>query len=82
MARDVSDAVRGIAQEIERYLEQHPNAADSAEGIQRWWLSKALAATQFADVQAACERLVRGGLLRKEVVPDGRAIYRATRKSI
>ena len=29
----------GIADAIERYLTQHPEAADSVEGISTWWLS-------------------------------------------
>jgi hypothetical protein len=27
-----------IADQIERYLKEHPNAADTVEGITKWWL--------------------------------------------
>lgn len=30
--------VRQIADQITRYLQNHPNAADTIEGIAKWWL--------------------------------------------
>lgn len=30
--------VRQVADLIENYLDNHPNAADTAEGIAKWWL--------------------------------------------
>ncbi|MCJ7603252.1 MAG: hypothetical protein MUO63_17355 [Desulfobulbaceae bacterium] len=32
--------IEHIAQEIERYLQTRPNAADSLEGITKWWLTR------------------------------------------
>ena len=57
------EVVRAIAAEIERYLLQHPDAADSAAGIQAWWLSPLLAAESEAAVLAALEQLEAGGVV-------------------
>ena len=35
---DESASVGNIAQEILRYLERHPDAKDTLEGIAQWWL--------------------------------------------
>jgi len=32
--------IKRIAHEIERYLVTHPSAADSLEGVAKWWLTR------------------------------------------
>jgi hypothetical protein len=62
------ELVRAIAAEIERYLLQHPDAADSAAGIRAWWLSRVLAAEREAAVLAALELLeISGVVMRTEL---------------
>jgi hypothetical protein len=68
------DEVRQLALEIRRYLQTHPCAADSAEGIAAWWIAGAHHGG-LAVVESALERLVGEGTMRKEVLPDGKTVY-------
>jgi hypothetical protein len=73
-------AVRAIAAEIERYVTAHPGAADTAEGIQRWWLSGHLADEPQAVLTEALEWLIARGLIAPATLPDGRVLYAAPRE--
>jgi DNA-binding MarR family transcriptional regulator len=70
------DTTRALAAEVLAHLERHPDAADTAEGIQRWWLSDG-GAYALADVERALERLVRMGSVSRRRLPDGRVLYAA-----
>jgi Fe2+ or Zn2+ uptake regulation protein len=63
--------------EIARYLADHPDAADSAEGIRRWWLLRQRFDEAALQVQRALDRLEAAGEVEKQVLPDGTVIYRA-----
>lgn len=59
--------VSEIAESIERYLTQRPEAADTAEGISTWWLSSPLGADALPAVLAALLQLeARGVVVRME----------------
>ena len=59
---------RSIADEIERYLQRHPGAADTAEGIRAWWLPVDLSGIDLSVVVAALEQLeARGVVMRTEL---------------
>lgn len=75
MDQDIDKSVLMIAKEIQTYLEKHPHAADSAEGVMRWWLSKQRFEESVQLVQQALELLVREGTVDKLLTPGGRAIY-------
>jgi Fe2+ or Zn2+ uptake regulation protein len=75
MSADGSDEVGSIAAEIERYLARHPNAADSADGIHRWWLPPRFGEQSLEAVEAALDLLVERGLMSKTVLEGGRVIY-------
>jgi hypothetical protein len=66
-----------IAQEIDRYLEKHPNAADSLNGVVRWWLARQRYEDAVEDVQAALEYLETQQAIVKQTNPDGTVIYRS-----
>jgi DNA-binding MarR family transcriptional regulator len=70
------DPTRAIADEVLSYLARHPDAADTAEGIQRWWLADG-GAYAPADVEHALERLARGGAVTRRRLPDDRVLYAA-----
>ncbi len=63
-----------VAEEIRRYLETHPNAADSAEGVAKWWLTRQRFEHAVAQVQRALELLVAEGLIGKRTT-GGKAVY-------
>jgi len=69
------DAAWAIAIEIEGYLAEHPDAADTAAGIQRWWLPRRFADWPVASVTAALDRLVAQGVIVSVPLPDGRVLY-------
>lgn len=62
---------------IEAYLAHHPEAADSAEGIARWWLAGRGIETDTETVTRALQRLVEYGAVRVRSTPDGRRLYNA-----
>jgi hypothetical protein len=68
--------VEGIARELEQYVSLHPTAADTPDGIARWWLDRA-EQPALSRVEAALEVLVARHVLARESLPDGRAVYSA-----
>ena len=67
-----------LADEISRYLEAHPGAADSVEGIVRWWLARQRYEFATHKVQEALNYLESRGVVRKSVSSGGRVIYRSS----
>ncbi|CAD6543054.1 hypothetical protein LMG27952_03981 [Paraburkholderia hiiakae] len=64
-----------IKSRIVDYLQQHPAAADSARGIQRWWLPEREVA--LALVEAALEQLASEGRITRTLLPDGNTVWSA-----
>ena len=65
--------VPDIASVIGRYLADHPNASDSLEGVQRWWLGDVEA--PGPTVQQALDQLVKKGTVMRKMLPDGTVVY-------
>jgi hypothetical protein len=55
----------GLAEEILRYLQAHPNACDTLLGIMEWWLLKQRIEIAANDVQKALDQLVARGFVLK-----------------
>lgn len=72
---DTDAKVTELAQEIERYLADHPRAADTAEGILGWWLPRQRCNESLTRVQQALDRLEANGAIVKTVLPGGNVIY-------
>ena len=70
-----------LADEIAAYLESHPAAADSAEGILTWWLARQRYAQTKRNVEQALEYLTEQGLVRISEGPRGRIYSSASRRS-
>lgn len=68
------DSIRALEDEVLAYLNEHPRAADTADGIRRFWLADS-GAYALADVECVLDRLVRKGILRCRSLPDGRMLY-------
>jgi hypothetical protein len=62
-----------LEEALARYCAAHPNAADSVDGVRRWWLADP--AIPLADVEAALEALVERGMLDVRRLPDGTIVY-------
>jgi hypothetical protein len=72
---DNSIMMTRLERAIQNYLAAHPFAADSATGIQRWWLPEDLACASVAVLDAALANLVAHGVLREEHLPDGNLMF-------
>ena len=68
------DVIR-VAQEIERYVSSHPHAADTLDGIVKWWLMRQRMEEGKMLVNAALEYLVKQDLLKKSIGTNGTPIY-------
>ncbi|HEX4456655.1 MAG TPA: hypothetical protein VIA18_01715 [Polyangia bacterium] len=62
-----------IESALERYCGLHENAADSVDGVRRWWLANP--ALPRDVVQAALDALVARGVLAARRLPDGTQVY-------
>jgi hypothetical protein len=69
-----------VARKIRNYLQAHPEAADSLEGIVAWWLTRQRYEESLANVQTALEHLIATGVVSKCTRPDGHIIYSSARK--
>lgn len=67
--------VARISEAIMDYFDSHPNAADSVTGIMQWWLPRSLSAPDAVEVEAALDRLVVAGRVRRSRLPDGTELY-------
>lgn len=74
---EVDEAAAGIR----CYLLEHPNAADTLEGVAAWWLSGSTSGPWLATVQAAVDRLVAAGEVVKQTLPDGTTIYQRSKRT-
>lgn len=69
-----------LCQGILHYLQDHPAAADSLEGIASWWLSPAEFSVTTEAVQAALDHLVAGHRIARIDLADGRVLYQSADK--
>jgi hypothetical protein len=69
------NGLSAVAQAIRRYIEAHPNAADSVDGILHWWLTRQHYTDAVRDVQDALDQLVARGLISCQRLSDGRVVY-------
>ncbi len=80
MAED-AEQVQAIAKEIEHYLRHHPEAADSAEGIATWWLTRQRIHYELSMVKAALTWMQQRGLIStSKRAESAEAVYRLSRK--
>ena len=82
MTADGHDSVVAIEQSIRAYVQTHPGAADSAVGIQSWWLPARLANRSLAEVHQALTVLVAAGELVETPLPDRGTIYSGAQGSV
>ena len=73
--------IERIAEEIQLYLFDHPNAADTLEGITRWWLDNVSVPVPVSSVEKALDWLLKQYVVEKESLPDGGAVFVSTKKA-
>ena len=70
-----NEDIAKLAKEIGRYLAAHPNAADSLEGVVKWWLTRMRYEESWEQVRRALEMLVGQGSVTTHPGRDGKIIY-------
>ncbi len=69
--------VEELAREIAAYLDMHPDAADSLEGVIQCWVLQDRFLRGIGHVAQALERLIASGEIERIIGPDNRPIFRA-----
>jgi phosphatidylserine/phosphatidylglycerophosphate/cardiolipin synthase-like enzyme len=72
--------VEASAEAIRRYLQAHPHASDTVDGVLRWWLAPQEFTLPTERVREALERLVAEGIAVRRTLPDGTVIYAAAQR--
>lgn len=76
MPRIQQDAeIATIAQQIRGYLEAHPKAADTLEGVLKWWLARQRYGETKEQVEKALDYLVVQGVASRCRLIDGTIVY-------
>lgn len=73
---DLSALCQGILQ----YLREHPEAADSLDGIAAWWLPRSNHGAPTEAVQEALAKLVAERRIACIDLADGRTLYQSVDK--
>ncbi len=82
MPNTTEEALAAVADAIKRYLDAHPNVADSVEGIVHWWLTRQRLEDATEVVEEALERLAAKGEVTKTITGEGKILYsRIVKKS-
>lgn len=66
-----------VAEQILRYLGEHPQACDTLEGVVRWWVMQQQLSESVELVQAALMQLEAEGAVTEQQLADGRTLYLA-----
>ncbi|MEO8123645.1 MAG: hypothetical protein ABI633_06310 [Burkholderiales bacterium] len=64
-----------LIEAIEAHLASNPLAADSADGVARWWLAAHGVVASPVEVEQALATLVRRRRLRRVPLADGNTLY-------
>jgi hypothetical protein len=67
--------VEVVVNAILAHLETHPLAADSANGVARWWLGTDGSGVTLAQVEQALDLLVSRQVMRRLSLFDGTRLY-------
>ena len=68
------ESLTEVVEAILRYLHSHPDAADTVEGIARWWLP-AEWCVDLRTVLAALSRLEAQGLVHRRTNADRHVLF-------
>lgn len=64
-----------LALEIERYLVSHPHAADSLDGVVRWWIKGSRGEEPAHKVRRALDYLAGCGVIVTKTLAGGKVLY-------
>jgi hypothetical protein len=89
-AREVDDPmpkkknrkVEALSREILDYLDQHPDASDTLEGISTWWLEQQRIEQLVDEVADALELLIKRGAVKAQPQNNGITTYKIKKDNI
>lgn len=64
-----------ISAALRQYCADHPRAADTFEGVLRWWLPDSLRTVAASDMALVLEALVSEGAVTRRTLGDGSVVY-------
>jgi hypothetical protein len=73
--------IKKLAEEIADYLSERDSAADTIDGITRWWLLQQRLIEARRRVVLAMNYLYEKGLVTARTLPDGETLYASIRKN-
>lgn len=68
-------AIATFKKAILRYIARHPNATDTPEGIDQWWLEDVHPRPAPHDLQMALDELVREDKMTRTELVDGTVLF-------
>lgn len=71
-----------LTADILRYLLEHPNAADEAEGILAWWYSEERMLVGLVIVRRILQNLAAKQMVIPHHLPGGRVVYSLNKERI
>ena len=71
-----------IASEILKYLAEHPNAADTLNGVVQWWLEERTIRIQLDQIKQALDELVAKGMVTERRRGDSKIVYMVNRSRL
>jgi hypothetical protein len=74
MSDEMDDELPAVAAEIVRYLRAHPDAADTVDGVARWWLGRD---AERNAIERAMALLVKRRMVEKHTLPEGTTVFRS-----
>lgn len=75
MSASASGPTLDLREAVQRYLDEHPDAADSLIGIRQWWLPEALRRSSPARIRSALAELIASGEVACQSLPDGTELF-------
>lgn len=75
MSASASGPTLDLREAVQRYLDEHPDAADSLIGIRQWWLPEALRGSSPAQIRCALAALIAAGEVDRQSLPDGTELF-------
>lgn len=69
-----------LREALMNYLQGHPHAADTLEGITQWWLTGVDPAVTPSMIQQALDELILEKKISSDVLGDGSVLYFHSRK--
>ena len=79
MTPPTGDKLAQIISELRGYVDAHPHAADTLQGVSRWWLTGVGSAATLLEIETILEQLVADGTIDRRELPDGSTLYMAHR---